>query len=377
MIIGMVGTLAVRASQPDRITTRATATLLLALVALLGVTDEASTALIGLALGVTWLVDYRLIASERLTAFLVLVGLAVVFMGTNRLFAASLAPGSPVQSLTFSRVARVPSLFGDLPSLPLSTPEGQRVLFMDFLPMTACALAITLFAWRLRSRAYVAMAVFVWVLLLVAVALVLRLEINKDGSESQRFFIAPFFAGVVLSVVHWRRMPRGSLGSMFVGLGVVVPAFYSLYWIREQSAKDMDSFLDGRNHRNERLFDIDCRKAVGAHFRDKIGPAYSDIGDFLEILGCRPVYTFGDTLGSWPVRITPVLDPIAQLRGDDKNLVAKGADLDAICRHDGTPNDVVCTRALTHASSCHPEGRYLRCPLHPADRDALLGRAVR
>jgi hypothetical protein len=376
LLIGVLGTLAVRAARPGHVATRDTAPVLVALVALLAVTDETSTALIGFALGVAWLVDYRLIAHARLPALLVLVLLGVVFAGTNTLFAASLAAGTPVQSLTLAGVARVPPLFGGDPPFPLSTPDGKIVLFFDFLPMTACAFAITLVAGRLRSRAYAAMAVFVWVLILVAAFLVVRVVINMDDAESQRFFVAPFFAGIVLAVLHLARMARGSFASLLVCLGVAVPAFYSLYWIREQTPTDLDLFRHGRKPIPDRAFDIDCRDVAGAHFGDTIEPAYIDASEFFDVINCRPIYTFGDKLGSWPVRTISVWDSIPQLRGLDANLVGKDADLDAICCNDGTPNDVVCARALTHQESYRPEGRYLRCPLHPADRDVLLGRAA-
>ena len=171
-------------------------------------------------------------------------------------------------------------------------------------------------------------------------------------------------------------MPRGSLASILALLGVAVPAFYSMYWTVERSATDMTGYLDGQKPAPDRMHDVDCRASVGAHFGERAKPLYLDFPDFMDISGCRPMYQVGDKKTSWPVRIVAVADPLPQLRGLDE-LVRRDEALDALCRPAGTPVDVVCERALRNRPACHPEGRYLRCPLYPADRAALLGRGPR
>jgi hypothetical protein len=124
----------------------------------------------------------------------------------------------------------------------------------------------------------------------------------------------------------------------------------------------------------DRMFDIDCRTTAGARFGEAPRPAYIDTNEFFDVLSCRPTYTFGNSGGSWHVRTLSVWEPMAQLQGDDANLVRRDQNLDAMCRDDGTPNDVVCTRAKLNRASCRREGRYSRCALTPHDRDVLLNR---
>jgi hypothetical protein len=374
MLVGALGTLAVRAAQPERVATSSTAYVLLAVIALLAVSDEASTAIVGIALGVAWLVDYRLLGRGRFAGLLLLIGIGVAAVSTNVVFAASLAPGSPVQTVSLV-TPRVPPLWGGDPFLPLSASEGKRVLFWDFLPMTACAAALTLLAARLSSRTYLGVAIFVWSMIAITVGLVTCVEVNHDYVEAHRFFVAPFFACVVLAVVHLHQMPRGSLASVLVLLGVAVPAVYSVYWTREESAAYMTGQQDGLPPFVERVNDINCRVNVAAHFGDQAKPLYVDSAEFFQVASCRPVYQFGISPLLWPVQIVPVLEPLRQLRGLDEHLVARDQVLDAMCRAEGTRPDVVCERAMHNRSACRREGRYLRCPLYPADRDALLGRA--
>jgi hypothetical protein len=377
LMVGAFGTLAVRASRRGSVRTRATAPVLLAVVALLGVTDEASTGLLGLGLGAAWLVEPRLLARRRLAGLVLLVGLGVLFAGTNLLFSASLAPGSPVQSVTLSAVARVPSWSWapDQPPLPLSQPHGVMVLFVDYLPALACALALSLLARSLRSRAHAAIAFMLWSLVVVSAGLLLRVEINHQGPESQRYLMAPLFGGVVLATVLLDRMPRGSFMSAMALLGVAVPALYSTYWLHEEGPRLLDGLKsqDPPTGSPIRLFDVDCRAMADAHYGDRPLVAYVESTEYPYVASCRPIFQFGEHYG-WSIAQHSVTIPIPQLRNLDGFLVPKGEELDAICLRDPkATSDAVCKRALRVRTSCRPEGwRYLRCPLTQADRDALL-----
>jgi hypothetical protein len=366
---------AVRAARPDAVPTGPTAPILLALVAVLGVTDEASTALLGLGLGVAWLVDPRLLAHRRVAGLLLLVGLGVAFAGTNLAFAASLAPGSPVQAIKLTEVWRVPPLAAGEATLALSEPHGAMVLLMDYLPMLACGLSLTLLALHLRSRAHAAIALLVWSIVVVSMGLVLRVEINHEPAESQRFFVAPFFACVVLAVLLLDRMPRGSLASTLALLGVAVPAVYSVYWIREQAPTSMAALEDKGEGTTPRLSDVDCRITADAHFGDHPRVAYVESTEFYAVTACRPIYNAGQ-LSGWTMPTVPMTDPIRQIRALDENLLHPEEEVEAFClRDERAPSDVVCHRALRVRSSCRPEGeRFLRCPLLPADRAAFVGR---
>ncbi len=375
MLVGALGTVAVRAARPGLVSTRATASILAAVVSLLGVTDEASTGLLGLGLGVAWVVDPTLLARRRLTGLVLLVGLGVLFVDANLLLQASLAPGSPVQSVTLSADARVPSWSFDQPKLPLSQAHGVMVLFIDYLPLLACALALSLLALRLRSRPHVAVAALVWSLIVVSAVLLLRVEINKQGTESQRFLMAPFFGGVVLAALFLDRMPRGSFMASMALLGIAVPSAYSMYWIYEEGPRVLDGLKsqDPPTGSSIRLFDVDCRATVDAHFGDRPLVAYVESTEYPFVASCRPIFQLGEHYG-WAIAQHSVTIPIPQLSNLDTFLVPRGQELDAICLRDReATSDAVCKRALRVRTSCRPEGsRYLRCPLTQADRDALL-----
>jgi hypothetical protein len=375
MLIGAFGTLAVRTRLPGIVRTRATAPTLVAVISLLAVTDEASTGLVGLTLGVAWLVDYRVIAESRLTGLFLLLVLSIAFIGINLLFDGSLARGGPVQTVTAAAQPRVQDIWAGS-SEPLSRHDGKAILFFDMLPMVSCGVALLLLAWGLASRAHAAIAVSVLALITLSAVLATHLDINHDGSEVQRFFVAPFFACIVLAVLHLGQMTRGSLASVLVLLGAGVPACYTVFWIRELSTSAMASYEDGKWPRPEpyRLFDLDCRATAGAHFGDHAEPTYIESADFYGVLSCRPSYSFGNYFGAWRVRITPTIESLPQLRALNDNLVEVGDELDAICRKDG-PSDSVCARAKREPSACRAVGdRFVHCKLSPADRDALLSR---
>jgi hypothetical protein len=373
LLVGALGTLAVRATWPDRIATRATAPVLLAVIALLAVTDEASTALLGLGLGIAWLLDPRLLARRRLAGLALLLSLGAAFAGTNWLFAASLAPGSPVQSVTLATASRVPGMLD--PALPLSEPHAVMVLVVDYLPMLACAASLVLLALGLRSRPHLAVAGLACSLVVVSAGLLLRVELNHDGSESQRFMMAPLFVCVFMSIVFLDRMPRGSVTSTLALLGVAVPAIYSVYWIREQAPAMMADVEDTATPSAAKLSDVDCRATAGAHLGDLPRVSYVESTEFYRVVGCRPIFHSGQR-SNWSIPTHPTTEPVAQLRALDANLVRAGEDTEAVCLRDVlASSDAVCQRALRVRTNCRPEGaRYLRCPLTAADRDALLGR---
>jgi hypothetical protein len=374
MLVGALGTVAMRAVRRERLPASTTAPALLSTVAVLSVTDEASTALVCAALGVAWLVDPRLLAARRWTALVLLLGLGIAFVGANLLLAASLAPGSPVHTVTFSTVARVPPLLND-PELPLSGPHGWWVFFMDSLPLLACAVALTLLAFRLRSPSFGALVVFVWAIVGISAALVLRVEVNHAHNESQRYFVAPFLACVVFAVVFLDRMPRGSLMAAMALLGVAVPPVYGVYWLHEEAPTMLAEFDDAATASAGGLHDLDCRAEADAHFGDTPRVAYVESSEYYRVTACRPVF-HSSSDGDWPIPVKPTIDPTTQLRNLDANLVARADETQAICRRDPkADSDFVCKRALRVRTSCRPYGsRYLICPLTPSDRDELLGR---
>lgn len=373
MLLGAFGTVAVRATRPDGIPTRATAPVLLAVVSLLAVSDEATTALLGVALGAAWAIDPRLLADRRDVGLALLVGLGAAFVGFNLLFSASLAPGGPVQTVTLTPGPRVPAVVTGDAGVPMSEPYAPMILFFDYLPLLACGAALALLAVRLRSSAQAAVAVLVWSLIVVSECLLLRVEVNHDGAESQRYMTAPFSACFVFTVLFLHRMPRGSIGSLLALLGVAVPAIYSVYWIREISPNSMSGLKDTATASGAKLSDVDCRSTAGAHLGDVARAAYVESSEYYSVAACRPIFNSGQRW-RWSVPIFPTTEPIPQLRALDESLWQPGEAGEAFClRDEAVASDPVCRQALRARSSCQPEGaRYLRCPLTPADREALL-----
>jgi len=367
MLVGAIGAVAVRASRPW-IEPRATVPFLVLTMALLAVTDETSTAVIGLALGAAWIIDPRLIADSRRGGLVVLVGIGVVFAGMNLLTWGSLAPGGPVSAMTWSSGARLAEIHWRS-MLPLSTEEGKVVLFLDALPVVACGLALIIGAASARSRPRAALAAFALTTIAVALILVPHLEINHDGTEVSRFWVAPFFAAVVLGVIQLPRVQRGSIASFLFFLGIGVPAMNTAKWLGlEGSAMVRDTPLAARlNH-------LDCRATVGAHWGDRAEPAYVEPAEWWTVSGCRPVYNWGDAFSAtWPLRMNMVTAPMTQLQRLDENLEDRNAVVYAFCRVDAPTTDPICSYALRRRGGCSREGEsFARCPLAAADRAALL-----
>ncbi len=373
MLVGALGVLACRAVRRASARTYAAAPLLLATIAVLSISDEASAAQFGLALGVAWLVEPRLLAPRRVVGLVLLVGMGVAIADANLVFSASLAPGSPVQTVTLTTAARVPPVLGDV-ALPLSEPHGWMVLVMDFLPLLACGTALAWLAVRERTRPLVALAVLVWTSIAVSACLLLHLEVNHAHNESQRYVVAPFFACVVLAVLFLDRMPRGSVMASLALLGIAAPAMFTVYWIHELAASAMSEFSEEATPAGERLHDLDCRSVADAHFGERPRVAYVESTEYYRVATCRPIFQSSGPK-DWAIPVKPTIEAKEQLRNLDANLVAPSDELDAICLRDPkAKSDDVCKRALHVRTSCRPFGaRYLVCPLTPSDRDTLLG----
>jgi len=368
LLVGAIGSVVVRAVQRN-VRDRSTIPHLLATVAMMSITDEASTAQLGISLGAAWMIDSYLLTRRRWSGAVLLVALAVAVVGTNLAFSASLSPGGPVQRFTLADHARIPAAIHGDNALEWAKPDGFRYFVVEFLPMLVSGTALAMLAIRERTRALLALNVLVWSLIAVCVTLVMRVEVNHHPAESQRYFVAPLVACALVVVLLLDRMPRGSLMA-FAGLtGVVVPALYSFYWIHEVGPGELANSKD-----TEGLQTLDCRKTADAHFGETPLVAYVESSEYYPITACRPVFT-SSTDKDWPIPVQPVVVPLEQLRNLDENLVARDEDeVAAICLRDPkATSDAVCQKALRVRTSCRPYGQnYLKCPLLPSDRAALL-----
>ena len=126
-----------------------TAPVLLATTTLLVVTDEVSLGMLGLAMGAAWLVEPDVLAPRRATGIQILVALVAVMAAATFLFVGTLAPGAPHQTLTIVPW-RLPGFYK--PSIPLSDPQGLRLLLCDLGSILAVLGAGAIAAMRTRRR---------------------------------------------------------------------------------------------------------------------------------------------------------------------------------------------------------------------------------
>ncbi|HMJ16524.1 MAG TPA: hypothetical protein VK524_34155, partial [Polyangiaceae bacterium] len=122
---------------------------LLLIVAALGIADETSTGLMGLTLGVTWLIWPRILDERRWVGALVLLGLALAFLGTNYLFGASISPGMPVSRARWVEW-RAPG-YTLLPEA-LRTGAGLKALLFDLMPVPLTLVGLMLMRHRIPAR---------------------------------------------------------------------------------------------------------------------------------------------------------------------------------------------------------------------------------
>jgi hypothetical protein len=86
------------------------------------------------------------------------------------------------------------------------------------------------------------------------------------------------------------------------------------------------------------------------------------------------VFSPGKTEASWTTKISPVTNPIAQLRQLDRDAHDSNAVVYAICSANDSDDDAVCTFAKANRASCHAVGTdFLSCPLDRQARKSLLG----
>ncbi len=319
---------------------------LIALFALMGITDEFSSALLLFALGVAWLAEPALLHGKRSRGLgvLVLAGLAILL--ANLLFRASLAPGGPASALELV-APRAPG-FGH-PSLPLTSAKGALALFLDLAPTLACLAA--LLVRGLRRRAGLA-----WLsLALVAVGVfgLTSVQINGAPVESHRFMSAAVFVVALLAFTQ----ATGRADRLLAGVGGALAAVSTLVWAAVGHPRASRYYLDKGNYA------VDCRQEVGAHLLERPVPTYVSPAIWESYSGCRPLYAAGlPASNQWGISLGPLLGPDA--------LAAVAAQppqqgpLPIACRR-GDP-DPICAAARASAP-CQPAGQTAERCLRPRE----------
>ncbi|HXU05348.1 MAG TPA: hypothetical protein VN903_30520 [Polyangia bacterium] len=347
--------------------------MLVAMMGLLSVTDETSAAVLGLSLGVAWLVDPTLLAPTRRRGLVLFGLLLVAFIGTNLVFAGSLAPGGPVQNLSFV-APRSPGV--QQPPLPLSTPEGLIALVADAFPIWTILLALLFVAARRGHGAAPlrrGLVVFAVVLAIVSIVGLTIIDVNGGPPEGHRFLTAALFVFPVLGVLCYDRWWRaGTLGRALVLAALTLGAGSTVLWLSHYPKHPTpESYF---RQRGKNLHTSDCRALAGARFGQEPALTYVESSIFYAYTGCRPSFVVGEKRTKyWTRKEYPTLG-IRALRELDSTMLPAGATVDAVCPAGRGPGDVdeVCAHALTR-TTCTPDGSdFLRCPLTPADRRAIL-----
>ncbi|MCC6526063.1 MAG: hypothetical protein IT373_25675 [Polyangiaceae bacterium] len=393
-----------------------TALPLTVLTATLAITDESSVALLGLALGAAWLVDPEVLAPERLgpaagrpwlarrlgglgralarlrdtglvrrrgAGVLVLLGLLVAVVGANLLYAGLLSPGAARPGVRLVPW-RSPGFGTPFPPVPWSAPGGLGYFVADTAGLLLLAAAAVWVALRGRSRAVWASAAFVLALVALGLFGLARLDLDPRHSESHRFMTAPMLAAplVGLAWLRWRTTPhapgRSPFAMALVVLGLALPTVSTLAWVcspGETKFQTQASFGT-----SEDFYATDCVTELGGGLGLAAEPLYVSQRVFYLYTGCRPTFMPGSDRGRHKIKTSTPLHGKAALAELDRDMVAPGADLGAIC--ESSSSDPICAQARKEAP-CTPIGTTRRgvgierCTLDAALRARLLGTGTR
>jgi hypothetical protein len=389
LTIGFVGALLARLRERrEELPLAATAPVLIALTAALGITDETSIGFMGFALGVTWLVYPRILHARRLVGIAVLVSLAVALVVPNLAFGAAMGPSAPRPALEIVPF-RSPGYHER--TLAFTEFRGFEYFLYDVLPLGLIACGGAIAAFRERSRATRVSFFFFLVLVLTSVGALTRLDLAGEAKESHRFmtavvflgpaFVALWMAPSLRSVDLYRRgVPFHALVLM---AGVVLGGVstYQYLWVNARRECHTHEFFYSKiNH-----YEVDCRKELGNAIGGAPQPEYLAPSVYYLYAGCRPIFSPGTpyqvplrTMGStttarWALNVDVMIGPPA-FAEIHRSMLPPDQPLRIECPTDTTQAnaDPICRYALEHVK-CEPLGpRITRCELSPADREVLL-----
>lgn len=338
---------------------------LLATTALLALTDETSTGLMGLALGSTWLAHAAIIHPDRRRGLVLLVGLLVAFVGLNMLYGGSLAPGGPVSSMKWVPW-RSSGFFG--PPVPLESSEGRRLLFFDTLALPAAFVGLLLCLRKEKvGRLWVAI-LFLFVLDATSLLGLTRFEVNAEPKEGHRFATAALFAASLFAVAWLPRTSQGSLARFVLLAALLLPAFSTAAWFRNAVPTELAA------NAQPLLGTLNCRKEVEARAFEKAHPTYVSAPAWYVWSGCRPILAPGVQGPTWGLPIMGPLQGQAALDILEKNMLGADDNLRVICAADAktAEADSVCAFALARGACRKLSAQWQKCLVRPTDRPDLL-----
>lgn len=338
---------------------------------LLAITEEPSAAILGLSLGVAWLVHPDAIHPKRAVGLAALVPMALSIPLGARLFQTSLAAKGTVSTMEIMPW-RMPGF--ELPSLPLSTELGRRVVTFEFFPIAAVCLGLLVVFLAKPSRRRAAMLALVGACAATAMVLVLKVELNHFASDAHRFviaasFVCPLGAALVLARSGGGASGgRGSAGTALAVAGMALGAHSTLGWVDGIWRNGADLVFGGREMHSK-----SCRDLVGSKLFERARPTYVAPSVFWAFVGCRPTFIPGTGNEVRVIKTeAPLVGPgaIRELHG---KLAKPGDPLRVVCSAAAPSDDPICAYAVPRSSCKEAGARALVCELPAEARAGLPG----
>ena len=337
---------------------------LVPLFGLSAITDEMSTALVGVTLAGLWLWRPNLIAPRRWQGAIFLALLAAVALAANLLLAGTIGPGGPV-SHTKWVAPRIPHFVGKAQELGFNK-AGWQELFIDEAPLLLpAAIAIGLVLRRRAAREPASVALwFAGALMLLGLVLFLCFEMNDRVYEGHRFMTAARITVPIVALCFLPQLARASLPALLL----VAPLFAGVASTWGYSYSRLPPM--SADARGAAAYAADCRVEYGARLGEPIVPTYVDEPFWFPYAGCRPIFAAGHdgppgvVLAGWPKL------GAAGFAKMDRGYFLRGAPADVICPRDARKS-AVCQKA-ERLGDCRPEGsQAVRCAIPAARRPAM------
>lgn len=337
---------------------------------LLAITEEPSAAILGLSLGVAWLVHPDAVHPKRAVGLAALVPMALSIPVGARIFQTSLAAKGTVSTMEIMPW-RMPGF--ELPSLPLSTEQGRRVVEFEFFPIGAVVLGLLVVFLAKPSRRRASMLALVGACAVTAIVLVLKVELNHFPADAHRFviaasFVCPLGAALVLARSGTATSGRGSAGVALAVAGMALGAHSTLGWVDGIWRNGADIVFGGRE-----MHSASCRDLVGSKAFEQVRPTYVAPSVFWAFVGCRPTFIPGTGNEVRVIKTeAPLIGPgaIRELNG---KLARPGEPLRVVCDAASPAGDPICAYATSKGACAKAGARALVCEVPPEARAGLPG----
>ena len=184
------------------------------------ITDEFSLGLLGLSLGVMWLVRPQILGADRKAGLLVLAGLAAAVGFAFFVLKGTIAPGAPHYALKFMPPSS-PGFYS--PPLPLTTERGRTTFLLDLIGVLGVLVGGVIIAAGRRDRATLVSLLGYAVLSLAGTWMFATFTYNGDGLQNHRFQTAPMLLGPLFAALwlFWSVERRALVAKLLGGLVLV------------------------------------------------------------------------------------------------------------------------------------------------------------